>query len=599
MGTCVDGDKLKNERLAWWREARFGMFIHWGLYSVPAGEWKGAEVPGISEWIMAQAKIPLAEYRRLADSFNPVDFDADFIAKLAKDAGMRYLVFTAKHHDGFAMYRSGVDKYNIYDATPFKRDPVAELAMACKSHGIVFCIYYSQDLDWAHPDGGGNVWDFEPSSKCFDRYMEEKCIPQLRELLTNYGKLGLIWFDMASNITLEQSRRIRELVHELQPECLVSGRVGHNMGDYGSLGDNQMPLGTPKGDWETPATLNNSWGYKAKDNNWRKAEDIICAVADLAEKGVNYLLNIGPDSFGRVPPQSVDILEKVGRWMSRNSEAIYGASPNPFDCEFNWGAVTSKGKNLYLLFSEWPGRSFMLPGLLSSVETVGLVGKGLPEIGFEVGNEGGTPVLSLNLPETAPDSPGSVVRIGCSETPRVISDCCQQADGELFLPPHRATVHRHSRLVNRKPVGFGGAIMAAIDAEANNDVSSGVQMGVGPSGFSENWYSPDDYLSWQCRLFQPGSYEVQVMTMARKYAPWKGGHKVEVTVGNHSISGSITDDGRITSLRNHHFEEAITRLGNVRIENPGAYDVFLKAKEICDDVEHGLCVSAVRLCRNK
>ncbi len=596
MSNDMKSEKSGDDRLKWWRDARFGMFIHWGLYSEPAGEWKGKEIGGLSEWIMRQAKIPLAEYAKLAETFNPVDFDADFIAKLAKDAGMKYLVITAKHHDGFAMYHSKVDKYNIVDATPFKRDPIAELAKACAKHGLVFCVYYSQDLDWAHPDGGGNDWDFDPAKKKFERYFEEKCIPQLRELLTNYGRVGLIWFDMATNITTEQSRRIREFVHELQPDCLVSGRVGHGMGDYGSLGDNQMPLGTPAGDWETPGTLNSSWGFKASDHKWRKPEEIIGAIADLANKGVNYLLNIGPDARGRVPEPSVNTLQTVGKWMSINGEAIYGTSPNPFNCEFDWGRVTVKGENIYLLFSGWPKKVFTLVGLDNQVVSVTLLGEKPKLLEFSRGSENGTPVIRIQLPETSPSSYVAVVRIACVGKPNVLQEPCQQEDGALSLPAHKGIVHRHSNPeVSRKKIAFGGALMAAMAAETNNEIDNGAAMGVGPSGVTENWYSPEDYMSWDCRVIQPGEYEVQIRTMAKKYEPWKGGHDVEVRVGDQILSETIKDDGRMNSLRNYHFEEAFTRLGTVRIDKPGTLEVVLKARNIKEDVDHGLCLSTLRL----
>jgi hypothetical protein len=197
-------------------------------------------MPGIAEWIQGHFKIPHAEYRELAKQFNPTQFDAGFVARLAREAGTKYLVISAKHHDGFAMFDSRCDDFNIVKASPYGRDPMKDLAEACAREGIVFFFYHSRDLDWAHPDGGGNTWDYAPDTKVFDRYLEQKCKPQLRELLTQYGRIGLIWFDMSTNISAEQSREVAELVHELQPQCLVSGRVGHNMGDYGCLGDNQI-----------------------------------------------------------------------------------------------------------------------------------------------------------------------------------------------------------------------------------------------------------------------------------------------------------------------------------------------------------------------
>ncbi len=232
-------EAAREKRLQWWRDARFGMFIHWGLYAVPAGEWKGKQIPGIGEWIMNRARIPVDEYEQLATQFNPVNFNAEEWVRVAKDAGMKYITITAKHHDGFAMFGSKASRYNIVDATPFHRDPLKELAAACQKAGIKLCFYYSQTQDWHEPDADGNTWDFpDESKKDFAKYLKEKAIPQVRELLTNYGPIGMIWFDTPRKITKEQSEELAALVHQLQPQCLVNGRVGHNAGDYDSAGDN-------------------------------------------------------------------------------------------------------------------------------------------------------------------------------------------------------------------------------------------------------------------------------------------------------------------------------------------------------------------------
>src|ERR1700733_852112 len=224
-------DAAREHRLEWWRDARFGMFIHWGLYALPAGYWGGKPVPRIGEWIMNPAKIPVAQYEKLAAKFDPVRFDADQWVSVARNAGMKYIVITAKHHDGFAMFSSKVSKYNIVDATPFHRDPMKELAAACRRQGIRLCFYYSQTQDWHEPDGVGNTWDFpDESKKDFNRYFQAKVIPQVKELLTQYGPIGLIWFDTPRNMTKEQSKQLADLVHQLQPDCLVNGRVGNGMG---------------------------------------------------------------------------------------------------------------------------------------------------------------------------------------------------------------------------------------------------------------------------------------------------------------------------------------------------------------------------------
>ncbi|HNW38707.1 MAG TPA: alpha-L-fucosidase, partial [Methanosarcina vacuolata] len=311
-----------------------------------------------------------------AKEFNPVDFDAFQIAKLAKDAGMKYMVITAKHHEGFAMWDSKISDYNIVKATPYGRDPLKMLSEACAREGIKLCFYYSQDIDWEHPDGGRNEWAHPGHERNFTRYIEEKVKPQLRELLTNYGPIGLIWCDTPCTITKEQSEDLKKFIKSIQPDCLVSGRVGHCVGDYGSLGDNQIPLGRLDGDWETPATINDTWGFKIKDHNWKSTETLLRLLIDLSSKGVNYLLNIGPDSKGRIPEPCIERLKEIGSWLKVNGQAVYGTAANPFPYEFEWGRITGKGKKLFLIFTKHPSEKFILHGLKTRVRNAYLLDGG-------------------------------------------------------------------------------------------------------------------------------------------------------------------------------------------------------------------------------
>ena len=317
----------------WFKQAQYGMMVHWGLYSLLAGEYRGRRVRDYAEWIQSFMPIPNEEYAQLAKSFNPVYFNADEWISLAKEAGMEYFVLTSKHHDGFALFRSKADPFNVVDATPFGRDVVEELANACAKHGLKFGLYYSQELDWHHPHGGGytnltpcsgvswdNNWDWpDRSKKDFSICFEEKIKPQVEEILTNYGELCLIWFDVPHTITPAQSRELYDLVKKHQPNCLINSRLGNGAYDYVSLGDNEYPQDAPSesavadpnsihgykyspyGLYETPATMNSSWGFKYYDQNWLTADAIRENRERLKGLGVNYLLNMGPDGLGRIP----------------------------------------------------------------------------------------------------------------------------------------------------------------------------------------------------------------------------------------------------------------------------------------------------------
>ena len=370
----------QDARMKWFREAKFGLFIHWGLYSIPAGEWKGQPIAGIGEWIMNRAKIPVEEYEQLATQFNPVKFNAEEWVQMAQDAGMKYIVITSKHHDGFAMYHSSVSQYNVFDATPFHRDPLKELSAACARHGIRFGFYYSQAQDWHEPNGAGNTWDFGPDDKKdFDQYLRSKAEPQVKELLTGYGPVCLIWFDTPRMMNVgDRAQRFVDILHSLQPATLIDGRLG-TAGDYVSMGDNRIPDAVVKGDWEVPATLNHTWGFKKDDTDWKTPEDLTFKLVDIVSKGGNYLLNVGPTSEGVIPQASQDNLRAVGRWLKVNGDAIYGAGPTPFGDELgapdpsrkdkngnpvfvaatDWRCTTKPGK-LFIHLFKWPAGSFEL-----------------------------------------------------------------------------------------------------------------------------------------------------------------------------------------------------------------------------------------------
>jgi len=419
----------QDEKMKWFREAKFGLFIHWGLYAIPAGTWKGQQIAGIGEWIMNRAKIPVAEYEQLAARFNPVKFNADEWVQLAEDAGMKYIVITSKHHDGFAMYGSRASKYNIVDATPFKRDVLKELADACAKRGMRFGFYYSQAQDWHEPGGAGNTWDFGPDeekdkSGAYDRYLREKAEPQVKELLTGYGPVCLIWFDTPRMMTADRGQRFIDIVHSLQPACLIDGRLG-TAGDYRSMGDNRIPNEVIHEDWEVPATLNRTWGYKSYDHDWKTPEDLTFKLVDIVSKGGNYLLNVGPTSEGIIPQPSQDNLRAVGRWLKVNGESIYGAGVTPFGEELggpdperkddkgqpvfqaktDWRCTTKPGR-LYIHLFKWPAGAFELPPIKEKVTRAYLLADAQKQP-LALKQDGQTWFISL--PAAAPDKLDSVL----------------------------------------------------------------------------------------------------------------------------------------------------------------------------------------------
>ncbi|RKX35695.1 MAG: alpha-L-fucosidase [Verrucomicrobia bacterium] len=547
-----------DRRLKWWRESRFGLFIHWGLYALPAGKWKDRPVPGIGEWIMHRGKIPAAEYEKLAGRFNPTRFDAKAWVALAVEAGMKYLVITSKHHDGFAMYDSKADSYNIVDATPFGRDPMKELAAECRKAGLRMCFYYSQDQDWHHPGGSGNDWDYpDRTTKEFAHYLKTKVKPQLKELLTQYGPIGLIWFDTPWWITKAQSLDLKRYVHRLQPKCLVSGRVGHDVGDYGSFGDNQIPVGRIAGDWETPATLNDTWGFKTDDHKWKSVRELLYLLIDLTGKGVNYLLNVGPTAEGIIPKPSVDRLREIGEWTKRNGEAIYGTEAGPFPCEIENCRFTQKGRRLYVMLMKWPrNRRLSLVGLKTKVRRAALLARPTEDLEFIQTScqEPTTHQLEVKLPAKKTDPHVSVLVLELVGRPEVDPGILQQPSGKIELNAFMGKLHP-SR--------------------------TGRQIRLNPTGATENWFTRSNSISWTFKMTRPGTYRIELGTsLARRQPKWVGNHKLTLAINRKKTTRRIRAQGWRQTPRAQYFPEAITRFGTVTFKKPGTYTARLKADEI-------------------
>jgi alpha-L-fucosidase len=399
----------RDARMKWWRDARFGMFIHWGVYAVPAGTYNDQQIKGIGEWILLRGQIPVAEYREFAKEFNPLKYDPDAWVRLAKEAGMKYIVITSKHHDGFALYDSKVTEWDVVDATPYGKELLRPLEQACKKHGLRLGFYYSQAQDWVHPGGAksgmeeGEGWD-ETHKGSFDEYLEKIAYPQVKEILSGYD-IDVLWWDTPRWMNKERADKLLPLL-KLRPGIIWNNRLGGEYrGDFGTP-EQHIPDTGLDYDWETCMTMNKTWGFKSYDQNWKSTKTLIQNLIDIASKGGNYLLNVGPTKEGLIPEASIQRLKEIGAWMKVNGESIYGTTASPFE-KPEWGRFTKKAGKLFVHIFDWPqNRTLTIPVKdlkLSSVYLLRDARKNNLKIEYI---ENG---ILVHVPKIAPDPIASVI----------------------------------------------------------------------------------------------------------------------------------------------------------------------------------------------
>ncbi|MDA9069814.1 alpha-L-fucosidase [Arenitalea sp.] len=493
-------ESLASPRNDLFDDGNYAMFIHWGIYSNIANKWKDSTYYGISEWIMnpRRANISVDEYMAESKNFNPVNFNANEIAQLAKDAGMKYIVVTSKHHDGFAMYDSKNNDFNIVKASPFARDPMKELSKACKDLGLGFGFYYSHNQDWTFPGGNGGPSKNEKGEKVgFDHYFKHKCLPQVEEITTEYGDIALVWFDTPGDMEKKYVQELVEVVRKNQPNALISGRAGHGLGDYLSLGDMNIPTENVEGLWETVDVTNDSWGYAWYDENWKSPKLILKNVISTVARGGTYMLNIGPKPDGSVPTETMTFLRESGEWIRRFPQIIYKANASPWGHALPWGDVTVTDNKLNLCVYQWPlGGEITLPGLNNKIVSANLFvdGKKQP---IKTSKENGW--VTFQLPAKRPEKLISVIEVELDGEPKV--------DQTVGLDPVYPTVI---------PVDMAKAENCEILEKAWMEKFGEwkhIQQ-------AENW-NLESRVTWEIDVKEPGYYQVDLNYVGTGRTVWR------------------------------------------------------------------------------
>ena len=505
-----------DQRIQWWREAKFGMFIHWGVYSTAGGEWKGKKVSGYAEHLMRKEKISRTEYLQLANIFNPVKFNADEWVRTAKQAGMKYMIITSKHHDGFAMFPSEVSDFNIKKQTPFQHDPMAELSAACKKYGLKFGFYYSHAFDWEYPNAPGNDWEYKNPGgdlnlyggrEWYDlhpellekakKYVDGKAIPQIRELLRKYHP-DILWFDTPQKLPLSENIRILKSIREIDSNVVVNGRLvrfaDSNFGDYKNTADRPAEFYPVTGDWEAIPTTNESYGYHKFDSSHKPVSHFIRLLASAASRGGNLLMNIGPKGDGTFDQPDKKILEGIGKWMEKNNESIYGTTASGLALQ-SWGVTTMKKSKLYLHVFRWPTDGKLYIGGLSgdpgSAHLLGVPATKLPIIILN------TTDVYIKLPLKAPDTINTVIVLELKR--KFHPDVTVYINDSIrFIAPNS----RQDRLL-------------AYDATQQG---KGFSFGDGKTDryYVEGWKSKEQNLTWDFRTDKAADFKIVIKYLAPK-----------------------------------------------------------------------------------
>ena len=568
-------------------DRKFGMFIHWGLYALPGGRHNGKAMETIGEWFQSYFRMPNAEYAEFAPKFNPVKFNADDWIRKASAAGVKYIVFTTKHHDGFCMYDTKVSDYNIVKMTPFGRDPLRELQHACAKYGVKLGIYYSHHLDWHEKDGGdpaperglncghmhwGNDWDFpNRSEKNFANYFYGKVIPQITELLTNYGEICELWCDCPMDIKPEFSQALRALVKKLQPDCMINSRIGNDCQDFMGLGDNQLLTNKLDYPVESPGTLNSTWGFKYDDHNWKSPEQVISQLVSLTEKNANYLLNVGPTPEGEFTPETDQIFAAIADWIHDKKDAIHATSPNPFPQELDFAFCTAKEKTLNFFLKKNP----------AELSLSGIHGK-LVSASVDFKQDGDQIFLKL------PDFHGQflpLVKLTFDSIPEITKKIIPQ-NGGMVLGMSIGTIHEvKDEQESRQEIVDEAAVTHIVTTHATYD----------RDGTIWNWKNTTDYVTWEIEFPEGGEYEVFLFTQTRwKGQPWDGGRLMEVTWNSQSISNILNKDEQLPSFHNLRY---VSKLGMLKINKGERGQLTLRTLRI-DSKEAGqLNLASVRLMR--